>query len=450
MTINAIIMAAGQGTRMRSKWPKVMHPLMGKPMLSYPIDTAHALTDEMPVVVVGYGAEQIQYHFKDQARFVLQEKQLGTGHAVQKAENLLNDRVDQVVILPADLPLLTTSTLGHLVEIQTLHSGPVSLLTIESDSPRGFGRIIRDDHGEIQAIIEEAQATPEQLAIKELNVGVYCIATDWLWEALKRIPLSPKGEYYLTDLIAIAVEDRLSIQSHTLDNPEEAIGINTRVHLAEAERVLRKRINRLCMTSGVTIIDPESTYIEANVRIGKDSIIWPNTFLHGDTIVGEDSVVGPNSIVRDSQIGNSCKVLSSVVEYAILEDEVSIGPFSRLRKGAHLAQGTQLGNFGEVKNSYLGPGTKMGHFSYIGDTTIAGEVNVGAGTITCNYDGVKKHSTEIGRGTFIGSDTLLVAPLKLGEGVYTGAGSVVTKDIPDNTLAVGMPARAIRKLKESD
>jgi bifunctional UDP-N-acetylglucosamine pyrophosphorylase/glucosamine-1-phosphate N-acetyltransferase len=271
-----------------------------------------------------------------------------------------------------------------------------------------------------------------------------------LWEALRRIRLSPKGEYYLTDCIEIAVSDGLPVQALVLEDPSEAIGINTRVHLAEAENLLRHRINRQWMLDGVTLVDPENAYIEPGVAIGQDTVIWPNTYLHGDTAIGSDCTIGPNAIIHNTRIGDRCKILSSVVEGAVLEDDVSVGPFGHLRKGAHLAQGVHMGNFGEVKSSYLGPGTKMGHFSYIGDATIGSEVNIGAGTITCNYDGQRKHPTEIGANAFVGSDTMLVAPIKLGEGARTGAGSVVTKDVPAHSLAVGVPARVIRKLEKRD
>ena len=254
----------------------------------------------------------------------------------------------------------------------------------------------------------------------------------------------------MTDTIEIAVGDGLEVQAHVLDDPRQAIGINTRVHLAEAAVLLRERINRHWMLAGVTLIDPASTYIEPGVTIGQDTVIWPNTCLQGKTVVGANCTLGPNSIVRDTRLGNGCKVLASVLESAVVEDDVDIGPFGHLRKGAHLGRGVHMGNFGEIKNSYLAPGVKMGHFSYIGDANIGEDVNIGAGTITCNFDGEKKHPTEIGAGVFIGSDTMLVAPLKIGAGARTGAGSVVTKDVPADTLVVGVPARAIRKLKSRE
>ncbi|MCS6906987.1 MAG: DapH/DapD/GlmU-related protein, partial [Anaerolineales bacterium] len=299
------------------------------------------------------------------------------------------------------------------------------------------------------AIVEEAVASPEQLSIQELNVGLYCVRADWLWDTLPRITLSQKGEYFLTDLVALAVKEGLEVKTVSLADPVEAIGINHRAHLAEAEAVLRERINTHWMLEGVTILDPQSTYIEADVYLGQDTVIYPNTYLQGKTVIGQSCTIGPNTLIRDSQIGSKCQIVFSVVERAVLEDEVDVGPFAHLRQGAHLARGVHMGNFGEVKNSYLGPGTKMGHFSYIGDATIGAGVNIGAGTITCNYDGEKKNPTEVGDGAFIGSDTMLVAPVKLGEGARTGAGAVVTKDIPPHCLAVGVPARVIRKFKET-
>ncbi len=448
MNLKAIIMAAGQGTRMRSKLPKVLHPLLGQPLIRYSVETTTRVTGQRLVVIIGHGSDEVRKELGEQAEFAIQAEQLGTGHAVQQAASLLQGQADLVLVVAADMPLLTEATLRQLVETQKNNTGPLSMLTLLADEPRGFGRVVRDAQGRPQAIVEEAQATAEQLAIHELNAGAYCIRAEWLWDALTRIPLSPKGEYYLTDLVEIAVADGVSVQALTLEEASEAIGINTRVHLAEAEALLRRRINRAWMLAGVTILDPATTYIEPSVTLGADTVIWPNTHLRGVTRIGENCEIGPNTIIRSTQVGDGCKVLSSVLEQAEVEDGVDIGPFAHLRKGAHLASGVHMGNFGEVKNSYLGPGTKMGHFSYIGDATIAEDVNIGAGTITCNFDGKQKHPTVIEQGVFIGSDTMLVAPVKIGEGARTGAGSVVTKDVPPYTLAVGVPARPIRKLEK--
>jgi bifunctional UDP-N-acetylglucosamine pyrophosphorylase/glucosamine-1-phosphate N-acetyltransferase len=448
MKTTAVILAAGQGTRMKSKLPKVLHPLLRRPIVIYAVEAAHRVTGSKPILVVGHRADAVRQTVGDAAVFAVQDEQLGTGHAVLQAEDLLRGQADCVLVTAGDMPLLTVNTLESLVKAQQTHSGPITMLTVVADDPRGFGRVVRDSSGRVQAVVEEAQASPGQLAIRELNTSIYCFSAGWLWDALHRIPLSPKGEYYLTDLVGIAASEGLSVQALICDDPSEAIGINTRIHLAEAEAVLRWRINQHWMLAGVTLIDPAGTYIEPGVTIGQDTIIWPNTFLQGNTIVGENCELGPNSVIRDTRVGSGCKILASVLEKAVLEDEVEIGPYGHLRKGAHLAQGVHMGNFGEVKNSYLGPGTKMGHFSYVGDTTTGPRVNIGAGTVTCNFDGEKKSKTEIGEGAFIGSDTMLVAPLKLGDRARTGAGAVVTKNVPEDTLVVGVPARAIRKLEK--
>ena len=447
MKTTSIILAAGQGTRMRSSLPKVLHPILGKPMLWYALEASHAATHTTPIVVVGHDAEHVSGALGDGAQFVLQKQQLGTGHAVQQADTVLRDKTDYVLVTYGDMPLVTENTLARLVDAQHSHDGPISVLTALADDPRGFGRIVRDTNDRVLAIVEEIQATSEQLAIRELNTGVFCFTANWLWEALSRIELSPKGEYYLTDLVEIAVSEAKSVQAIRVDDPSEMIGINTRVHLAEATTMMQQRINQQWMLAGVTIQDPRSAFIEPGVRIGQETVIAPNTHLRGETQIGEACILGPNTIIQDSRMGDRCEVLSSVVEYAVMEDDVDIGPFAHLRKGAHLASGVHMGNFGEVKNSYLGPGSKMGHFSYLGDATLGSGVNIGAGTITCNYDGQQKYPTEIGDDVFIGSDTMLVAPLKLGAGARTGAGAVVTKDVKEDTLVVGMPARAIRKLK---
>jgi bifunctional UDP-N-acetylglucosamine pyrophosphorylase / glucosamine-1-phosphate N-acetyltransferase len=450
MKITAILLAAGQGTRMRSSLPKVLHPVAGKPMIWHALRAIQQSTTETPVVVVGHGAEEVTAWVGESAQTVIQEPQLGTGHAVMQAESLLKGKTDLVVVCYSDMPLLRGETLQQLVETQKKNSGPISMLTVVADDPRGFGRIIRKADGSVEAIVEEYVATPEQLQVRELNVGGYCFDANWLWDALHRIPKnSKKGEYYLTDTVELAAKDGLSVQATVMDDLEETIGVNTRIHLAEVEAAMRRRINHAHMLNGVTMIDPASTYIEADVTIGKDTTLMPNTYLHGKTEIGEGNVIGPNTIIRDTKIGNRCKILASVLEGAVLEDDVDMGPFARLRKGAHLGSHVHMGNFGEVKDSYLAEGVKMGHFSYIGNAQIGANTNIGAGTITCNYDGEKKHATEIGEDVFIGSDTMLVAPLKIGNGARTGAGAVVNKNVADDTLVVGMPARAIKKLERN-
>ena len=448
MKVTAVLLAAGQGTRMKSSLPKVLHPLCGKPMVWHVIEALKPATTEKPVVVIGHGAGQVKKYLGDTADCVLQEPQLGTGHAAMQAESSLKNKTDFVIVTYADMPLLRGETFKRLAETQRLNPGPFSLLTVTSDDPRGFGRILRNRDGTVSAIVEEYVATPEQQNIKELNVGAYCFRADWLWDALHRISKNhKKGEYYLTDVVELAVKENLPVQAVLHDDFSETIGINTRVHLSEAEAAMRARINREHMLNGVSMMNPGSTYIDVGVKIGKDTTIMPNTYLQGDTEIGEGNVIGPNTIIRDSRIGNRCRVLASVLEGALLEDDVDMGPFARLRKGAHLKSRVHMGNFGEVKDSTLGEGVKMGHFSYIGNAKIGANTNIGAGAITANYDGERKLPTEIGEDVFIGVDTMLVAPLKLGDGAQTGAGAIVTKNVAEDTLVVGMPARAIKKLE---
>ncbi len=445
MKVSALILAAGHGTRMRSKIPKMLHPLAGKPLVMHALENAASVSDDLPVVVVGHGEEAVRQAVGEAARFAVQEKQLGTGHAVMAAEQQLSGKTDLVLVTYADMPLVRPETMRRIIEMQKENPGPISMLTVELADPHGFGRVVRGPKGTVVAIVEEAQAGPEILAVRELNPSVFCFKSDWLWPALKRIKISPKGEYYLTDLVGIAVDDGLEVQAVKTDDATEAVGINTRVHLAEAEAIFRRRINTRWMLEGVTLVNPESTYIEPGVRIGRDTVIWPNTYLRGGTVIGEGCDIGPNTIIEDGQVGDGCKILAALIEKSILEDEVSMGPFAHLRPGVHLGKGVHMGNFGEIKNSTLAAGTKMGHFSYIGDANIGEDVNIGAGTITCNYDGVKKYKTVIGANAFIGSDTMLVAPLTIGEGAKTGAGAVVTHDVADHEIVVGVPARPFLK-----
>ena len=450
MTIASIILAAGQGTRMRSKLPKVLHSLSGKPMVWHALKIVDGLGDLPPVVVVGFGAEQVQAAVPGMAEFALQEQQLGTGHAVASARPKVDPASDTLLVTFADMPLLRRESLRQLIAIHQDAGSPVTMTSFIGEPGSAFGRVVRDADGKVIAIVEKADATPEQLKICEYNVSAYCFRADWLWEALERIPLSPKGEYYLTDVVGLAIADGYQVKSLVLSDPAEAIGPNDRVDLAAADRIMRQRINEQWMLAGVTIVNPEATYIEPEVTIGQDTIIQPNTFLRGKTVIGADCEIGPDTTIVESQVGNGAVLKRSVLEYAVVEDEVTMGPFCHLRKGAHLAKGVHLGNFAEVKDSYLGPETKMGHFSYIGNAQIGSNVNIGAGTITCNFDGEKKNPTEIGDDVFIGSDTMLVAPVKIGDRSVTGAGAVVTRDVPADTLVIGVPAKEKRKLEKID
>ena len=447
MTIASIILAAGQGTRMRSKLPKVLHSLVGKPMIWHALRIVEGFSDLLPVVVVGYKAEDVQAAVPGLAEFALQEQQLGTGHAVASARPQLEGKAGTILVTFADMPLLRKESLAALIALHQKSGSPVTMTSFIGEPGSAFGRVVRNPDGRVAAIVEKAVATPEQLEICEYNVSAYCFEADWLWEALGRIPLSPKGEYYLTDVVGLAIGEGYQVESLVLSDPDEAIGPNDRVDLAAADKVMRRRINEAWMRAGVTIVNPEITTIEPEVTIGQDTILQPNTFLRGRTVIGEDCVIGPDTTIVDTQVGNGAYLCQSVLENAVVEDDVTMGPFCHLRKGAHLAKGVHLGNFAEVKDSYLGPETKMGHFSYIGNARIGSNVNIGAGTITCNYDGEKKNPTEIGNDVFIGSDTMLVAPVKIGDRSVTGAGAVVTRDVPADTLVIGVPAKEKRKLE---
>lgn len=455
MSLTVVILAAGKSTRFKSQTSKVLHLLGERPLIDYSLSAASTLSAELPVLVVGPQTEsEIHAALGERARYVTQKERLGTGHALLQTQTLLQGHAKQILVLYGDMPLLQTETLRELAQLHTTSGAAIAMLTVTRPDPQGFGRIVRNAEGQIKCIVEEAEATAEQRAIRELNVGIYVFEAGFLWDHLQHLqPSARKGEYYLTDLVAIAVQEGREVVNVLIADPIEALGINTRSDMAIAAAAQRRRINERWMESGVTLIDPQNTYIGPHVQIGSDSTIHPNTHLRGQTTIGAHCELGPNSIIDTCEIGQRCRVQASVLENAVMEDDSDIGPFGHLRKGAHLCQGAHMGNFGEMKNSTLGRNSKMGHFSYLGDAEIGENVNIGAGTITCNYDGAKKHRTHIEDNVFIGSDAMLVAPLHIGEGARIGAGSVVTHDVPPHSLAYGVPARikdtpATRKAEE--
>jgi bifunctional UDP-N-acetylglucosamine pyrophosphorylase/glucosamine-1-phosphate N-acetyltransferase len=442
LSLTVIVLAAGQGARMKSGLPKVMHPLAGRPMVRYVVDAAHILDPANLVVVVGHVADPVRQAMGEGVTYVTQEERLGTGHAVQQAERVVAGRAETVLVLYGDTPLIRPETLRQVVDHHQSEGAAITALTFRPQDPTGYGRTVRDARtGRVLAIVEEREATAAQKAIDEASSGIFCFRDEWLWPNLARIQPDSRGEYYLTALVSIAGAKAEPVAGWPVSDPMEVIGLNDRLKLAQGEAEMRRRINERWMLAGVNFVHAETTYVDADVEIEPDTILWPNTFLQGRTRIGQACTIGPGSVIRDSTIGDRCKVEMSVIEQAIMEEECDIGPFGHLRKGAHLGRGVHMGNFGEVKNSYLGPGVKMGHFSYMGDATVGAEANIGAGTITCNYDGQRKHRTVIGKGAFIGSDTMLVAPVEIGDGAKTGAGSVVTHDMPAGSLAYGMPAR---------
>ncbi len=448
MSLAVVILAAGQGTRMRSERPKVLHAVAGKPMVCYSVEVAQALGEGKPVLVIGPQSDQVRAAVGASAEFVEQPEQKGTGHAVLHARDLLQGRYDTVMVLYADMPLLRAETLSRLLARHRAAGAAITMLTVKDREAMGFGRVVRRADGSALKIVEESEATPEELAITELNCGIYCFSAAWLWEHLPRLrPSAKKGELFLTDLVEMASSEAQRIETETITDRTEVLGINTRVHLAQAERIMRDRINSRVMLAGVTLVDPASTYIDAGVEIEPDSLILPGTYLEGKTRLGRDCRIGPNAIIRDCEIGSRCDIGPSLLEHATLEAEVTVGPDCHLRPGTILCRGVQVGDHAELKAARLGPGCKMGHFSYLGDAEVGARVNIGAGTITCNFDGVKKNRTVIGDDAFIGSDTMLVAPVQVGARARTGAGSVVTTDLAPDTLSVGVPARVIRQLK---
>ncbi|MCL5110450.1 MAG: bifunctional UDP-N-acetylglucosamine diphosphorylase/glucosamine-1-phosphate N-acetyltransferase GlmU [Chloroflexi bacterium] len=449
----AVVLAAGQGTRMKSKLQKVLHPVAGVPMVEHVLAAVGESGVPRALLVVGREAEQVRRALGARVEYVEQARQLGTGHAVAQARPVLAGQVDTVLVLYGDTPLLRGATLRSLLDLQAGRAPAVTMLTATAADPAGYGRILRDERGRVAGIMEEAVASPEQRQVREINSGVYCFRASWLWPHLERVQLSPKGEYYLTDLIAMAVGEGEEVETVTLAEASEAMGINDRVALAEAERVARSRVRERLMRAGVTFVDPGSCLVDATVAIGQDTVIWPNCLLRGSTRIGADCQIGPGAVIEDSSVGDRSRVVASFLESARVEDDVTLGPFCHLRPGAHLAGGVELGNFAEVKQSYLGPGTKMHHFSYLGDATVGAGVNVGAGTITCNYDSETrtKSRTVVEDEVGLGSDTMLVAPVRIGARSTTGAGSVVTRDLPPDSVAYGVPAvvkRARRPLVE--
>jgi len=412
-------------------------------MVEYIFDAVRDICVDPPLVVVGNRADLVMETLGDKARYVVQEPQLGTAHAVQCAREVLRGKSDIVLVANSDFPLITAQTYALLVQTHQESGSRLTLSTVVSDEPRGFARILRDGEGHIVAIVEDKDATLQQKKINELNSNPYCFDAEWLWEALDRVEKSTVGEYYLTDLVGI-------VGSIEIEDHRESIGINNRVHLAEAIKVIQQRINRKWMLAGVTMIDPDKVFIDDTVTLGRDTVLYPEVYLRGASTVGEGCLLGPSVILEDTEVGNHCKLLYAMLESAKLENDVDMGPFGHLRRGAHLDDHVHMGNFGEVKNSYLAPGVKMGHFSYIGDAHIGRNANIGAGTVTCNFDGEGKYKTEIGEDAFIGSDTMLVAPVKIGRGAKTGAGSVVTHDVPDGSVVVGVPAKVIKSKQEGD
>jgi len=436
MSATALILAAGEGTRMKSETPKVAHAVLGVPMVRLVVNAAREAGCERIVAVTGHKAETVEALIEDVA-CARQDEQLGTGHAVMCARGALEGVDGSLVILSGDTPLMTAETIAGLIAMRESSGSAVTVLTTHLHDPSGYGRIVRDRDGEVDSIVEEKDCTPEQRSITEVNTGTYCFDAGVLFAHLDRLTTqNAQGEYYLTDMIAVFKREGLTVSAMATDDPLETLGVNSRVQLAEATRVLQGRINRRHMLAGVTMTDPALVWIGPDVELGRDIELLPMTFLMGMTRVGDGAVLGPNTRVTDSEIAEGAVVDSSVVISANVGPRATVGPVAYLRPGTVLEARAKAGTSVEIKNSVVGEGSKVPHLSYIGDATIGKGVNVGAGSITCNYDGKHKHPTIIEDGAFIGSDTMLVAPVRIGEGAVTGAGSAITHDVPADSLAV--------------
>lgn len=431
----AVILAAGQGTRMKSDKPKVAHELLGKPLINWVVDAARGAGCDDVVVVTGHQSPVVEALIPGE-RVVHQEQQLGTGHAVLSTNGAVS-RSGSVVVLSGDTPLISSETIRALIDARESAGAAVAVLTMHPDDPSGYGRIVRDEDGALVAIVEEKDADPAHRALGECNTGIYCFDGELLFEHLTELTTgNAQGEYYLTDMIGIFRSLGMGAIAVPTDDADETLGVNSRMQLADITRRAQKRINTAHMVAGVTFLDPTGVWIGPDVVIGSDTEILPMTIITGFTAIGKGCTVGPNTRIESSKVGQGCSIVESIVVQAELDDRVDVGPRAYLRPNTHMADGSKAGCHVEIKNSTVGPGSKVPHLSYVGDTTIGTGSNIGAGVITCNYDGVKKSATTIGDGAFIGSDTMLIAPVNIGNRAVTAAGSSIAEDVPDRSLAI--------------
>jgi len=443
----AIVLAAGLGTRMRSRTPKVLHELCGRPMLAYVLDAwddvrPEAVGDGRPVVVYSPATEAVAGLVGDRGRLALQAEPRGTGDAVRAALETMADDAPEILVLSGDVPLVLGPQLVAVLEQRRLDDAAIALASVFAAEPGELGRVVRSEFGSVERIVEARDATAEELETTEVNAGIYAFDAAWLRRRIAALePSSSNGELYLTDLVALAREDGRIVSAVGFEDDGSLDGINDRSQLAQAEWAIRVRLNERHMRAGVTMRDPSTVYLDWSVTLAPDVVIEPGVILRGSTSVAEGSTLGPAATVIDSAIGPGCRVWLSVVERSTVEEGTTIGPYSHLRPGSHIGPRAEIGNYAEVKNSRLGAGVKQHHVSYLGDAELGDGTNVGAGTITANWDGTTKHRTAVGPNAFLGVDTMLVAPVEIGEGARTGAGAVVTRDVPPGKLAVGVPAR---------
>jgi len=438
----AVVLAAGLGTRMRSRTPKVLHPICGRPMLAYVLDAADAATGARPLVVVSPATTGIREAFAERADFATQAEPRGTADALAAALEVLPGEVREIIVLSGDVPLVDPALMVELAAARRDSGAALALISVDMAEPAELGRVVRDADGRISRIVEFRDATPHERAIAEINSGLYAFDVAWLRGRIAAVQPSPKtAELYLPELVPLARADERAVATLEVEDDGTLLGINDRAQLADAELEMRLRINEAHMRAGVTMLDPASTFIDASVEIAEEVTIEPAVILRGSTRIGRDATIRSGSQVFDTTVGEGSVVWASILEGSVIEADVTIGPFSHVRKGSLIASGAELGNYAEVKNSRIGRGTKSHHFSYLGDADVGEHVNIGAGTITANFDGTRKHRTLIGDRAFIGSDTILRAPVSVGEGAYTGAASLVTHDVPPGETVLGVPAR---------
>lgn len=435
--IHAVVLAAGQGTRMKSKLYKVLHPVCGKPMVQHVVDTLASMNVEDTVVVIGHGADAVRATLGERVKYAVQQEQLGTAHAVQQAVPFLSGKQGTTFILYGDVPLLSRETLSSLLTYHEEQQAAATVLTATLTDPTGYGRMIRNEAGDVLRIVEHKDATSIERAIQEINTGIYCFDNQKLLDALSQVKNdNVQGEYYVTDCVGILRKAGEKVVANGAVDPDEAMGVNDRVQLSQAEAYMRQRINQQHMRNGVTIIDPMATYIEAEVTIGSDTVIQPGTYLRGQTMIGSDCVIGPQVDLSDVVVGDGVLISYSVLAEAKVEIKATVGPFAYVRPGSEIGANVKIGDFVELKNAKIGKGTKVPHLSYIGDAEIGEGVNIGCGTITVNYDGAVKHKTIIGDNSFIGCNTNLVAPVTVGKDAYVAAGSTINQNVPDEALAI--------------
>ncbi|MBC1471298.1 bifunctional UDP-N-acetylglucosamine diphosphorylase/glucosamine-1-phosphate N-acetyltransferase GlmU [Listeria seeligeri] len=433
----AVVLAAGQGTRMKSKLYKVLHPVCGKPMVEHVVDQISTLDVDKVVTIVGHGAEKVQEHLAGKSEFVKQEEQLGTAHAVLQAKAALAEKDGVTLVVCGDTPLIEASTMEALLKYHHEKRAKATILTTVIEDPTGYGRIIRDDLGIVEKIVEHKDATEKEQRISEINTGTYCFDNKSLFEALEKVSNdNVQGEYYLPDVIKILKDSDEVVAAYRMESFEESLGVNDRIALAEASKLMQRRINENHMRNGVTLVNPESTYIDINVKIGQDTVVEPGVMLRGDTVIGDDCVVTSGSEIVNSIIGERVHIRSSSIFESKVGDDVQIGPYAHLRPESDIHNHVKIGNYVETKKAVVGEGTKLPHFIYMGDAEIGKNVNIGCGSIAVNYDGKNKAKTIIGDDVFVGCNSNLVAPVKVGNRAFIAAGSTITKDVPDDALGI--------------